>query len=92
MAVPVPAGIRERDGGNAAEWPCASGASDRGLPTGRAAAAVCFASGALAAGCVRGEQQSLISGRRRRCGTALPRVIFWQSRPRYRFVLTRLSD
>ena len=28
-AVPVPAGIRERDGGDAAAWPCASGASDR---------------------------------------------------------------
>jgi hypothetical protein len=44
--VPVPGGARERDGEDAAEWPCASGASDRGFPT--AAVALRFAANALA--------------------------------------------
>jgi hypothetical protein len=47
--VPVPAGIRARDGEDVAEWSCASGASDRGIPTGGAAAAALgFAAGDLA--------------------------------------------
>jgi hypothetical protein len=46
--IAVPAGVRERGGEDAAEWSCAPGASDRGLPTGGvAAAALGIGAGAL---------------------------------------------
>ena len=47
--ISLPAGVRERDGEDPAEWSCASGAIDRGLPTGGvAAAALGIGVGALA--------------------------------------------